>query len=96
MLLVKFDPLDAHAVGGKQDVVGGEGVAVVEFDALAQVEAPVGRVRRFPAFRQRGNDLQILVAGDQALIDMRMMSDRCGFLERVGIERFEVALVGVA
>ena len=88
--------LGAHAVGGKDHVVGGEGVAVVEFDALAQMEAPAGRLRGFPAFGQRRNDLQILVAGDQALIDMRMMGDGRGFLERIGIERFELALVGVA
>ena len=86
----------AHAFGGKDHVVGGEGIAVVEFDAFAQMEAPVGRLQGFPAFRQRRHDLQILVAGDQALIDMGMMGDGRGFLERIGIERFEVALVGVA
>ena len=67
--------LGADAVGGEDHVVGGEGVAVVELDALAQMEAPARRLRRFPAFRQAGNDLQILVARDQALIDMAEMGD---------------------
>ena len=65
----------ANAVGGKHHVVGGEGVAVLEFDALAQMEAPAGRLRRFPAFGQCGNDLEILVARDQAFIDMSEMRD---------------------
>ena len=86
----------ANAVGRENHVIGGEGVAVLEFDVLAQVEAPAGRLRRFPAFRQRGNDLQILVARDQAFIHMAEMRVRGGLVERIGIERFEVALVGVA
>ena len=88
--------LGAHAVGGENHVIGGEGVAVVEFDALAQMKAPARRLRRFPAFGQCRSDLQFLVAGDQALIDMGMMGDGRGFLERIGIERLELALVGVA
>jgi hypothetical protein len=88
--------LGADAVRGKDDVVGGKVVAIVEFDAFAQVEAPAGRLRCFPAFRQRRNDLQVLVAGHQPFIDVPVMGDRRGFLERIGIERFEVALVGVA
>ena len=45
--------LGANAVGREHHVVGGEGIAVLEFDALAQMEAPAGRLRRFPAFGQR-------------------------------------------
>jgi len=60
----------ANAVGGKNDVVGREGVAVLELDALAQMEAPAGRLRRFPALRQRRDDVQILVARDQAFVDV--------------------------
>ena len=88
--------LGAHALGGKNHVVGGEGVAVVEFDVLAQVETPAGRLDDFPALRKCGNDLQLLVAGNQALIDVRVMGNGRGFLERVGIERLEFALVGIA
>ena len=65
--------LGANAIGGEDHVVGGEGIAVLEFDVLAQVEAPAGGLRRFPAFGQAGNDLQILVAGDQAFIDLSEM-----------------------
>ena len=71
--------LGADAVGGEQHVVGGEGVAVLEFDALAQMEAPAGRLRCFPAFGQRRNDLQILVARDQAFIDLAEMGDAWWF-----------------
>src|ERR1700748_1382771 len=60
------------------------------------MEAPAGRLRGFPAFRQRRNDLQFLVAPDQALIDMPVMGDRGGFAQRVGIERLEFTLVGGA
>src|SRR6476620_8461318 len=62
-----------NAVSGKNHVVGGEGIAVLEFDVLAQVEAPAGRLRCLPALRQCWNDLQILVARDQALIDISEM-----------------------
>ena len=89
-------PLRAHALGREDDVSGGEGIAVVEFDVLAQVKAPAGRLRRFPAFRQRRNDLEVLVARHQALIDVAVMGDGRAFLQRIGIEGFEVALVGVA
>src|SRR3977135_3118407 len=60
------------------------------------MKAPASRLRRFPAFRQRGNDLQLLVAADQALIDMPVLRDRGGFTQRIGIERLERTLVGVA
>ncbi|MBA7660006.1 hypothetical protein ES703_68005 [subsurface metagenome] len=56
--------LGANAVGGENHVVGGEGIPVVELDALAQMEAPTGRLRSLPAFRQTRNDIQILVARD--------------------------------
>src|SRR6266436_2287455 len=61
------------------------------------MEAPVsGVLQGFPAFGESGNDLEILVAGDQAFIDLCEMGVGGGFVERVGIQRFEVALVGVA
>ena len=88
--------LGANAVGREHHVVGGEGVAVLEFDALAQMEAPAGRLRRFPSVRPARDDLQILVARDQAFIDLAEMRMGGGLVERIGIERFEVALVGVA
>jgi len=85
-----------NAVGGKNHVFSGEGVAVLEFDALAQMEAPAVRLRRFPALRQSRNDLQILVASDQAVIDISEMSMGGALVERIGIERFQFTLVGVA
>ena len=88
--------LGANAVGREHHVVGGEGIAVLEFDVLAQMEAPAGRLRRFPALGEGGNDLQILVARDQAFIDLSEMRVGGGLVERIGVERFEIALVGVA
>ena len=67
----------------------------MEFHVVAQVKAPTRRLRRLPAFRERWNDFQILVAGDETLIDMRVMRGGGGLPQRVGVERFEVALVGV-
>ena len=88
--------LGARAVGREQHVVGGKRVAVGGLDALAQMEAPAGRLRGFPAFGQSRDDLQFLVAGNQAFIDLAEMRMRGGFVERVGVERFEIALVGIA
>ena len=85
----------ANAVGREHHVIGGERIAIMEFDAFAQVETPAGRLRCLPAFRQPRRDLQFLVAGDQALKDLTEMGMRRGLIERVGIERFEVALVGI-
>ena len=85
-----------NAIRRENHVVGGEGVAVLEFHALAQMEPPAGRLRRFPAFRQRRDDLQVPVAGHQAFEDMSEMGVGGALVQRVGVERFEVALVGVA
>ncbi len=94
---LKIRAFGANAVGGKNHVVGGEGVAVLELDALAQMEAPVGGIfLDFPAFGQRGNDLEILVARDQAFIDISEMPMGGALVERIGIERFQFTLVGVA
>ena len=84
------------AFRGENHVIGSEGVAVLEFHALAQMEPPAGRLRRFPAFRQRRNDLQVPVAGHQAFEDMSEMGVGGALVERVGVERFEIALVGIA
>ena len=88
--------LFANAIRREDHIVGGEGIAVLEFHALAQMEPPAGRLRRFPALRQRGDDLQIPVAGHQAFEDMSEMGVGGALVQRVGVERFEVALVGVA
>src|SRR5579864_9378654 len=60
------------------------------------MKTPARRLQNFPSFRERRDDFQFFVAPDQSFIDMRMMGNGGGFLQRVGIERFEFALVGVA
>src|SRR5258708_32560963 len=62
---------------------------------MAEMKAPVCRLRRLHAFRERWNDLQIPVSADESLVNMRVMRGGCGFPQRIGIERFEVALIGV-
>ena len=87
--------LGANAIGGEHHVVGGEGVAVLEFDVLAQMETPARRLGGLPAFGKARNDLQILVPRNEAFIDLPEMRERGGFVEGVGIERLEIALVRI-
>ena len=87
--------LFANPVRGEHHIVGGEGVAVLEFHALAQMKTPAGRFRNLPAFRQPGDDLEILVTGDQPFKHLAEMCVRGALVQRIGIERFQVALVGV-
>ena len=88
--------LRADAVGGEDHVVGGEVVAVLELDALAQMKAPAGRLRGLPTFGEAGENREILAALRQAFIDVAEMGVGRRFVERVGVERLEVALIGVA
>ena len=85
----------AHAVEREDHVVGGEVLAVVELDALAQMEAPLERVDDLPALGQARNDLEVLVALGQPLHDVAHGAERERLVQRVGIERVEVALEGV-
>src|SRR5436190_2911768 len=85
-----------HPLGGEDDVVGSEVLAVVELDALAQVEAPLEGVDDLPALGQPGDDLEVLVALGETLHDIAERTQREALVQRVGIERVEVALEGVA
>ena len=71
-------------------------LAVVELDALAQIKAPLERVDDFPPLGQARNDLEILVALGQALHDVAHGAEREGLVQRVGVERVEIALEGIA
>ena len=75
-------------------VVGGEVLAVVELDALAQIETPARRLDHLPALGEAGNDLEILVALGQPLVHVAEHAMGEGLVQRVGIERLEVALEG--
>ncbi len=74
-----------------EDIVGGEGVAVMEFDALAQLEAPDGRRHRLPGFRQRRLDLEIAGVAHQPLIDVIQHGQRESLAIGIGIERGDLA-----
>ena len=50
-----------HAVDRERDVLGGELAAVVELDALAQLELPGLVVDRLPRRREPGNHLRVRV-----------------------------------
>jgi len=88
--------LHADAVEGEQHVVGGEGRAVLELDALAQLEAPdLGRDLT-PFRRQDGHRLQRLVAPDQRLVDIAHEGEEEGLVAGVGIHRVDIAVIGEA
>src|SRR5262249_48595446 len=50
----------ADPIGGEQHVVGGEWVAIVKFDALAEMEAPFGRAQRLQLSASAGMILRSL------------------------------------
>ena len=81
-----------EALHREDDVVGGQGVAVLEFHVLANVEDPVQRIGHLPALGQPGDDLELLVALGEALVDVAEHAQREGLVQRIGIERVERAL----
>jgi hypothetical protein len=68
----KLRRVGACALEAEHDVVGSEGRAVVELDARAQLEAPRGRIHLRPRFGESGHLLQLLVAHDEELVDLRV------------------------
>ena len=74
-----------------EHVVGREGVAIVEGDALAQVEAPGRRRHRLPGLRQRGLDLEVAGIAHQTFIDVVQHGQREGLAVGIGIERRNLA-----
>ena len=76
----------------KHDIVGFESISVVELHALAQAEAPGGRIDDFPANGQRRFDLQISIVANQGLVDVAVESDREVLGQRVGVHRGDIAL----
>jgi len=86
----------AHAVSREDHVVSCEIFAIGEFHALAQIETPFGRLEHFPALSEARLDRQVLAAFRQAFIDIPEMRVGCRFVQRIRVERFEIALVGIA
>ena len=85
-----------RALDREHDVVGGEGRAVVEPDALPQVEAPGRGVHLLPGGGERGDELEVAVARGEALVEVvgEQGVDALVLGVRVGGE--EVALRGPA
>ena len=81
------DPLD-----GERHVVGREVRTVVELDALAEVEAPGVRLDVLPPFGERSDQLHVLVARDEALVDAPLEAEGHGLEQAVRIHRLHVAL----
>src|SRR4029078_13088315 len=77
-------------------IIGGEVLAVVELDALAQVEALLERIDDLPFLGQAGDALEVLVAVSEALHDVAHGPEGEGLVEGVGVEGVEIALEGVA
>ena len=97
MWVCRFEPLARTRSGGENHVVGGEGVAVLEFHALAQDGSASGSAPAFPSFSaSAGMIFRSLSRAIRPSIDMAEMGVGGALVERIGIERFEIALVGVA
>ena len=72
------------------DVIRGEGIAVVELHVPAQLEAPGVRLHRLPAHRQRGLQLQSAAAAHQRIEDVVQHARREALRMGIGIERRDV------
>jgi hypothetical protein len=60
-----------RTLDGEHDIVGGERRSVVELHSGTQLEAPRPCIHRLPGHRQRGLELEVAIASDQRLIDLR-------------------------
>jgi hypothetical protein len=83
-----------QALDGEHHVVGGEVGAVVPLDAAAQVEDPGLGILLLPFRRERREDLELLAARDQRLVDVAVdgVGEQLVLRHRVGRE--VVALAG--
>ena len=75
-------------------VIGREGIAVVELDVLAQLEAPGVRLHVLPAHRQGGLQLQIAAAAHQRVEHMVQHAGREALRMRIGVKRRDVGRRG--
>ena len=87
---------DLGAGQAEHHVIGGEGSAVVELHALAQLKAPHRGRCLLPAGSQHGGEAQVLVAAHQGFVDVARHAQLQGLVERVRVHRQGVALVGDA
>ena len=79
-----------QARDGGDDVVGREGIAVVEFHVAAQLEAPGVGLHVLPAHRQRGLELERAAAAHQRVEHMVQHAGREALRMSVRIERRDV------
>jgi hypothetical protein len=80
------------AVVGEDHVVGRERRAVLELDALAQVEAVLGGRNLLPARRQAGFDPEVLGVAHQALVGVLHDAVGGGVVLRMRVEGQDVVL----
>ena len=85
-----------RALDREDRVVGGERRAVVELDAAAQLEAPGRRVDHLPRLGQRRLELELLVARDQAVVDLERHARVVQQRQRVRVHRLRVERAGDA
>src|SRR6185312_2684525 len=69
---------------------------VVELDALAQLEGPLQRAVLLPFGGQPRDDVELLVARDEELVDLAVEGVGERLVLRVGIHRLRIALAGPA
>src|SRR5437762_2973657 len=78
----------AHGVDGPRDVARGEGAAVMEAHAVAQMEDERFGIGLVPALGERGCEMEIAVASDEAveeqLVDMFRLSIRTYARVKIG------------
>ena len=83
-----------HPRGREHHVVRRERPAVVELDALAEVEPPSRRLQDLPALRQGRFDRQPRAAASQALVDVAEVAQGEGLIQVVGVHRIDSPLKG--
>jgi hypothetical protein len=85
-----------RALDREHDVVGAERRAVVELDAMAQVEAPGGVVQARPRHCRARHDGELLVALHQRVVHLLREEVGQAFVLRVRVARLRIALRGPA
>ena len=85
-----------RAIDREHDIVRRQRRAVVELDALAQLEAPDHRRLLLPVGGKRRHDFELLVVGHERFVDIRVGGVVEPFVLRVRVHRQDVALAGPA
>ena len=92
----RSDPAPSDAMGREDDVVGGEILTFVELHALAQMKAPVQRIKDLPARREAGLQRQVRPKPNEPFIDRPVDAEAEALVDLVRVDRLQFALKGEA